>query len=64
MNKHGAFAINDGGLQNWIHTIASTKDGQSASNDEGRWSGAMESIRKDSERSFGIMKKRFRILQI
>jgi hypothetical protein len=64
MNMRGAFAINDGGYHNWIHTIAGTKDGQSASTDEGRWSSTMESIRKDSERSFGIMKKRFRILQI
>ncbi len=47
-----------------MHTIAGTKEAQAASIQEERWAGTMESIRKDSERYFGIMKKRFRILRI
>ena len=64
IEMRGAFAINDGGYHNWVHTIAGSKEGQSTSVGEDRWSGNMESIRKDFERCFGIMKKRFRILQI
>jgi len=63
MNLRGAFAINDGGYHHWVHTIAGTKEEHAATVDEERWGGHMESIRKDSERCFGIMKKRFRILQ-
>ena len=62
IGMRGAFAINDGGYHKWLHTIAGSKDGAAATIDEDRWSGTMESIRKDSERCFGIMKKRFRIL--
>ena len=62
IDMRGAFAINDGGYHKWTHTIAGSKDASATTVDEDRWSGTMESIRKDSERFFGIMKKRFRIL--
>jgi hypothetical protein len=62
INMRGAFAINDGGYHQWLHTIAGTKEAQAASIDEERWAGTMGSIKKDSERCFGITKKRFRIL--
>ncbi len=58
----GAHAINDGGYHNWSHTIASTTEGNATTADEERWGGKMESLRKDCERCFRILKKRFRIL--
>ena len=65
MEMHGAHAINDGGYHNWSHIIAGTKEGYAATADEERWGGTiMESLRKDFERCFGILKKRFRILAV
>ncbi len=57
LNMRGAFAINDGGYHHWVHTIAGTKEAHAATIHEKRWAGTMESIRKESEWCFGIMKK-------
>jgi len=64
MEMRGAHCINDGGYHNWVHTIEGTKEGYAATAAEERWGGIMESLRKDSERCFGILKKRFRILSL
>ncbi len=64
MEMRGAHAIDDGGYHNWSHTIAGTREGYAATADEERWGGTMESLRKDSERCFGILKKIFRILAV
>ncbi len=64
IDMRGAHAINDGGYHEWIHTIAGSKEGTSATADEERWGSTMESVRKDSERCFGVVKKRFRILHV
>lgn len=60
----GAYGVNDGGYHNWLHTIAGTKADQAATQVEDFWSGTCESIRKDSERVFGVAKKRHRILRL
>lgn len=64
IDMRGAHAINDGGYHNWVHTLSGTKEGTAATVDEERWGGLMESVRKDSERCFGIVKKRFKILHV
>ncbi len=64
IDMRGAYAINDGGYHLWVHTLSGSKEGTTATADEERWGGIMESVRKDSERSFGIVKKRFRILHV
>ena len=64
IDMRGAHAINDGGYHLWVHTLSGSKEGTTATADEERWGGIMESVRKDSERSFGIVKKRFRILHV
>ena len=64
IDMRGAHAINDGGYHEWIHTIAGSKEGTSTSVDEERWGSKMESVRKDSERCFGVAKKRFQILHV
>ena len=60
----GAFIINDGGYHRWLHTIAGPKTDFCPSYDEEMWGGRCESIRKDAERCFGILKKRWRILRL
>ncbi len=64
IDMRGAHAINDDGYHMWVHTLSGSKEGTSATTDEERWEGIMESVKKDSERSFGIVKKRFRILHV
>jgi hypothetical protein len=41
IDMQGAHAINDGGYHEWIHTIAGSKEGSSATGDEERWGSAM-----------------------
>ena len=64
VRKVGAYAINDGGYNHLLHTIAGPKADQAPSMIEEFWGGTCESIRKDSERVFGVNKKRFRILRL
>jgi hypothetical protein len=64
ITMRGAHAIIDGGYHNWLHTISGTKEGTSVSADEERWSGTMEPVRKDAERTFGNLKKMFRVLHV
>jgi len=64
MDMRGSNAINDGGYHMWTHTIARSMEGTTATADEERWGFTMESVRKDSERCFGAVKKRFRIMHV
>ena len=64
IDMRGAHAINDGGYHEWIYTIAWSKERTSATADAERWGSTMESVRKDSVRCFGIVKKRFRIIHV
>ena len=64
VDMRGAHAINDGGYHEWVHTIAGSKEGTSTTVDEESWGSSMESVRKDSERCFGVMKKGFLILHV
>jgi hypothetical protein len=64
MTMRGAHGINDGGYHNWMYTIANSKEGTSTTEDEERWSGTIESARKNAERCFGMMKKRSKVLHV
>lgn len=57
----GAWILVDGGYLKWRETICGYK--MTANMDEIRWSKMMESMRKDVECTFGILKGRFRILK-
>lgn len=57
----GAWLISDNGYLNWSTTIPPLKD--YATLDEQLWSKWVESIRKDVECVFGILKGRFRVLK-
>ena len=59
---NGAWLLCDNGYQNWSTLIAPMKDALLFT--EVRWSKWVESVRKDVECTFGIMKGRFRILKI
>jgi hypothetical protein len=64
MDMRGAHAINDGGYHVWNHTIAGNKEGTTSTTDEESWESTMESVRKDAEQCFGVVKKWFRILHV
>ncbi len=64
IEMRGAHAVDDNGYHEWIHTISGSKEGTSTTADEERWGSKKESVRKDSERCFGVAKKRFRILRV
>ena len=56
----GLHTLCDGGYHRWLHTICGYKHADEL--EVQAWSKLCESIRKDAECVFGIMKKRFRIL--
>jgi hypothetical protein len=58
---HGAWVLVDNGYLNWSSTIAPFKN--TMSRKEHRWSEWIESMRKDVECTFGILKGRWRILK-
>jgi hypothetical protein len=58
----GLYAIVDGGYHGWRCLQCPLK--HAAGDDAARWSERLESIRKSVECTFGIMRKRFRILNI
>jgi hypothetical protein len=58
----GAYLICDGGYQSWPVFICPFKD-QPDGTDILSWSGLIESLRKDVECTFGILKKRFTFLK-
>ena len=60
----GAWILNDDGYHRWLCTLAGPKAELAAKEEEEFWGGRCESIRKDAERCFGILKKRFRILRL
>jgi hypothetical protein len=65
MDMRGAHAINDGGYHNWVlFTIAGSKEETAATAVEERWGSTMESVSKDAERCFGMLKTRFAILHV
>jgi hypothetical protein len=57
----GCWSLVDGGYPSWEALICPI--GNTSDEDGLRWSHWMESLRKDVERTFGIMKQRFRILK-
>ena len=57
----GAWLLVDNGYLNWGNTISPMK--RTVYRNETRWSEWLESMRKDVECTFGIMKGRFRILK-
>lgn len=60
----GLHVINDGGYHHWIATMAGEKP-ENAGTMALAVAGALsESVRKDSECVFGILKRRFRVLKI
>lgn len=64
MAHKGLCAINDGGYHNWLHTISGWKPRDAPDLTRSRAGARMESIRKDAECTYGIMKKRHRILKV
>jgi len=60
----GVHGINDGGYQRWPTTIAGPKPDDAPTVVLGQYGKHSESMRKDSECSFGIVKKRERILRL
>ena len=60
--KRGVHSLCDGGYHKWLTAICGAKHCDHA--DLKAWSGLCESVRKDVECLFGIMKKRFRILGV
>jgi hypothetical protein len=60
--EKGMFLICDGGYHLWKMLICPFKD-QPDGTSETKWSGLIESLRKDVECLFGILKKRFMILK-
>ena len=61
-NYNGCWFLSDNRYQNWSVLVAPMKD--AVLYPDIRWSKWVESIRKDVECTFGIMKGRFRILKI
>lgn len=60
----GAWILCDGGYHRWIRTMAGWKQDEAPSLMLARCGKRMESIRKDSECTYGIIKKRHRILKV
>ena len=58
----GTSTLCDGGYHAWLSTIAAPKT--PAGHDEVRWASRCESVRKIVERTFGILKQRFRVLRL
>ena len=58
----GLYAIVDGGYHEWRCLMAPLK--QTLEADAAEWSKRLESVRKNVECTFGILKKRFRILRL
>lgn len=60
--QKGLYLICDGGYHRWTTLIPPYKH-QTEGSPEGKWSKHVESLRKDVECTFGILKKRFAILK-
>jgi hypothetical protein len=60
---HGLYLISDGGYHRWPCFAFPIKTGTPGS-ESMKWSGMLESVRKDIECVFGILKKRFTILKV
>ncbi|CAM9763923.1 unnamed protein product, partial [Hapterophycus canaliculatus] len=60
--RKGNYCIVDNGYNKWEILIPPSK--WPGSDEESRWSKALESVRKDVECFFGILKGRFRILKL
>ena len=60
LNRKGVYLICDGGYHKWYHMICGLKN--TASLAHTLWSCQMESVRKDVECLYGILKMRFAIL--
>ena len=60
----GVHGINDGGYHKWPETIAGPKPDDASTPILAQFGGVTESMRKDTECSFGIVKKRERILRL
>jgi hypothetical protein len=60
----GVYVITDGGYHRWRVTQSPISGGFASGQDDVRWNEWLESVRKDVERTFGILKKRFRILKV
>ena len=60
--EQGAYMVSDGGYHEWA-CLACPYKHQLEGTDEFKWSKNVESVRKDVECVFGIMKKRFLILK-
>lgn len=60
----GLYVICDGGYHNWRETQSPVGQGFASCKNDVQWNEWLESTRKDVERVFGILKKRFRILKV
>ena len=58
----GAWLLCDGGYHQWLCTICGFK--HTSIRERFLWSKRMESVRKDIENTFGILKTRFRVLRL
>ena len=58
----GTSTLCDGGYHAWLATIAAPK--YPIGHDEVKWASRCESVRKIVERTFGMLKKRFRVLRL
>ena len=59
--EQGVYLLVDGGYHKWRIMICPLK--HTVDTDKARWSEFAESLRKDVECSFGILKKRFQLLK-
>jgi Plant transposon protein len=59
--ERGVYLLVDGGYRKWRIMICSLK--HTVEEDKARWSEFAESVRKDVECSFGILKKRYQLLK-
>mmetsp|Transcript_25676 Transcript_25676/g.24534 ORF Transcript_25676/g.24534 Transcript_25676/m.24534 type:complete len:218 (+) Transcript_25676:1104-1757(+) len=57
----GVYVITDGGYHRWVSTMSATR--HNPNHDFVEWRKKMESVRKDIECMFGVLKGRFRILK-
>ena len=64
MSHKGLHAINDGGYHEWMETVHGWKPDEAPTLDLAFARALSESIRKDVECTFGIMKKRHRVLRV
>jgi hypothetical protein len=60
VERKGAYLICDGGYHHWNHLMCGLK--LTSTNEARIWSVQMESVRKDIECCYGILKVRFKIL--